>query len=127
MHLSFEINDFQLLDILLEVRASFGKLTEFRLKYNNVSETEYAWLVQNKVALYRDYLDRENINIKICTLVLKDLFSSLSIIGQHAIKDTFCKNNGLVILMNIVKKTSWSTSENLTTRTVLWCFVIGTL
>lgn len=125
IRLGLETSDFQLLDILFQVRANLGKQSEFRLEYTDVSKTGYARLTHNKVALYRDYFARKTVNIKICSLILKDLYSSL--VGQNPIKDTFCKKNGLNTFVNIVRAEYWKTSANLTSRTVLWCNVIGTL
>lgn len=125
IRLNLKMNNIEFFDMLLKVRASYGKRREFRLDYHNVSETGYAWLAHNKVALYRDYFVREELNMKLCTLVLSELFGSL--IGPHAVKDTFCKNNGLIVLMNLINKKSWDISEDVTSRTVLLCNVIGFL
>lgn len=49
IRLSLEMNDVEFFTLLLKARASFGKQREFRLDYNNISKTGYAWLAHTKL------------------------------------------------------------------------------
>lgn len=125
LHISLATNDITLLAAITGIRAKAGKHPKFRIDYDNINKTGYAKLAHDKIVLYRHYFSRLNLNEKICILVLKDLFGSIS--GQPALKHTFCKCNGIKRLLSVFDKICLNVSEKSAFACSALCNVIGTL